>query len=413
MKKFGLTILIFISLCGVCFAPQVEIRKSGGGGSGTISGSNFNTNQFNVDASTNVSIISGSLQTNTHTLYGTVAFGVLMSNDISGGIAFYGFDSPTKFFQILDGAVKFPTITSLPKLMYLDAANNINFLGNGFGIMTNTTSGAPGWSLYPILSGVALSNSAAIYRTAPKSRAWFLTNSLTGDGDWRSVISNPVRKDYLWIYNRGNAIGAIGSGDAASIGSAAQNQATTNSWTQFSYTTSSGINSNGITGNSLYQFFPGKNCYFAAEGRISLVTTNRTWIGFTSGTGASMGNTDTPTTLSVAALRLSSSASGVLTNWSLVTCDGSGCTVTDGPNSLWTTNRYVFEIVEDVSNSKWFAFMNGTAVATNTANFPTTGMQPIMMITSLGSEAQKTIFGSQIWCENDNRVETGNILMQP
>lgn len=258
-----------------------------------------------------------------------------------------------------------------------------------------------------------LAKGASNRLSTQKSRAWMLTNFLGGYGAWQTVTPMPVRRQWFYAYDRQNGVGAIGLGDVSSIGSLNNVNCTTNAWPQWSYATGSSITSNGIQGNSLNVLFPGKNIFFATEGRVSLITTQRTWIGLTSGTSVSMGNTDTPTTLSVAALRLSSSAAGLLTNWSLVTCDGSGCTATDGPISLTTTNRHVFEVMEDRANVRWLAYIDGTAVATNTGNLPIAAMQPIMMITSLGAESAKTIFGSCLYHEQDNRQDTGNITPNP
>lgn len=264
---------------------------------------------------------------------------------------------------------------------------------------------------------IGVNNTATNYLAAYKTRFFALTNATGGWGDWMAASPMPTRRDWFWVQDNGVGIGVMGVQSAASIGTAGHVEATTNEWPAFSYTTGAALlSSNGISSAlsaTTLGMFPGKNLYFSYVGRVTLMSTQRVWIGYSSATTATMGaNSDTPTTSHVAAIRLSSAAAGALTNWAFVTCDGSACTVNaGGPVSLTTTNVHVFEIMEDRPNVRWLAYVDGICIGTNTANLPISGMKYIAMVSTLEAVA-KAIKGNAVYGEMDNR-NNGNIILNP
>jgi len=264
---------------------------------------------------------------------------------------------------------------------------------------------------------IGVNNTATNRLAAFKTRFFALTNATGGWGDWMAASPMPTRRDWFWVQDNGVGIGVMGVQSAASIGTAGHVEATTNEWPAFSYTTGAALlSSNGISSAlaaTTLGMFPGKNLYFSYVGRVTLMSTQRVWIGYSSATTATMGaNSDTPTTSHVAAIRLSSAAAGALTNWAFVTCDGSACTVNaGGPVSLTTTNVHVFEIMEDRPNVRWLAYVDGICIGTNTANLPISGMKYIAMVSTLEAVA-KAIKGNAVYGEMDNRND-GAIVLNP
>lgn len=286
-----------------------------------------------------------------------------------------------------------------------------------------TTTASPTFQNIGVSTDASVSNHLAIgqnntatNRIAPfKTRFFALTNASGGWGDWMAGTPMPVRRNWFWICPNGGGIGTLGAQSAASIGSAVNAEGSTNEWPAFSYATgATSLGSNGIiaaTSATQLSMHPGKNLYFCFVGRVSQMVTQRWWCGYTSLSSANLGaDTDTPTSSHCAMIRQSMLASGNLTNWALVTCDGSACTATSaGGASLTTTNIHVFEMMEDRPNTRWLAWVDGICIATNTANLPASGMHYAVMISTKEGVA-KTFRGNAIYGEMDDRID-GNIVL--
>jgi len=262
-------------------------------------------------------------------------------------------------------------------------------------------------------------NSSGTNRYAPFKTVFLArTNVTQGYADWMAGVPMPTRRNWFSIQPNGTGVGSFGNQSVAAIISTANAEAVTNEWAAAIYSTAAAnLSSNGIvsaTAATTLSIWPGHNFYYSMVGRITNVSTSvRAWIGYSSATTATLGaNSDTPTTSHSAMIRLSSAAAGALTNWALVTCDGSACTATAaGAATLTTTNVHVFEIIEDRPNTRILAYVDGLCIATNTANLPASGMRYVNMISTLTTVAN-TLRVNSIYGEVDNKND-GNIILNP
>ena len=125
-----------------------------------------------------------------------------------------------------------------------------------------------------------------------------------------------------------------------------------------------------------------------------VITSRRDWIGWTNA-GASIDATNTPTTYRVAAFRYSTGVPD--TNWMAVTCDGAACTYTDTGVAVATSTIVTMRIVFNAATNVKF-YLNGTLVATNTANLPTatTALAAVVRGIPLADFTPRLIYWSRI-----------------
>jgi hypothetical protein len=127
----------------------------------------------------------------------------------------------------------------------------------------------------------------------------------------------------------------------------------------------------GINANGFKNWYPGTYIYAAIYSWIGETNNSRLWRGLTSVAMGTMDN-DTPNA-HIAGFRYNPTNA----NWRFCTSGGGG-TFTEVDTGVapapGTPQR--MEIIEDVAGAAWYGLINGTVVATNTSNLPTTAMQP-------------------------------------
>ena len=134
------------------------------------------------------------------------------------------------------------------------------------------------------------------------------------------------------------------------------------------YASSSADTSCGSYGMTNY--YMGRNVGMLLHGMIWRTTDIRFWCGLTDQTGATFGESDSPSGANYAAFRYSTLAGD--TNFKCVTSDASGQTVEDSGVAA-NTNEHAFAIECDDGSGNIKFYIDGTLVATVTTRRPTTG----------------------------------------
>ncbi len=152
----------------------------------------------------------------------------------------------------------------------------------------------------------------------------------------------------------------------------------------------------GINANGFKNWYPGTYLYASIYSWIGETNNSRLWRGLTSAAIGTMDN-DIPSA-QVAGFRYNPTNA----NWRFCTSGGGG-TFTEVDTGVapapGTPQR--MEIIEDVAGAAWYGLINGTIVATNTANLPTTAMQPSVSAHVLNSGVAATNYVAAIEVSGD------------
>lgn len=201
---------------------------------------------------------------------------------------------------------------------------------------------------------------------------WAILNSgnVAGASATPTTAPNPLtRRVNHMIPQGGGTVTINGLGDTMSQSSGTQSavspDANVGTMVKWATAASTGARAYG-GGNSNYR--AGRNLLFAALVRVADTNAVRVWVAFTDGAITGLCDNDDPSGYHLAGFRWSTAAGD--TAWMACTKDGTTLGTTSTGITPSTTSPTRLEVEEDTANAKYYFRINGTLVATRTANLP-------------------------------------------
>lgn len=203
---------------------------------------------------------------------------------------------------------------------------------------------------------------------------WAILNSgnVAGASATPTTAPNPLtRRVNHMIPQGGGTVTINGLGDTMSQSAGTQSAVSPDSnvgtMVKWATAATSGARAYG-GGNANYR--AGRNLLFAALVRVADTNAVRIWVAFTDGAITGLCDNDDPSGYHLAGFRWSTAAGD--TAWMACTKDGTTLGTTSTGITPSTTAPMRLEVEEDTANAKYYFRINGTLVATRTANLPGT-----------------------------------------